>query len=213
MDAWVGSVVQATIARAWSKSQIDEYFARARRGTCCGQLRKVHDRRTRALQTLFGSAEIDAPRLKPCGCRSADGRTGTISSPISQLLPGRSTPELQRVQAELGARQSFREASRLLSSLLPSSPPNHETLRNRLHRAATDLEGEEAVSRCSGLDARGKTENPERPDLIALIDGAHIRATSGHQTRHLDVTVGKVEGYVVSHRGASLWRRGEPIGH
>jgi hypothetical protein len=85
-------------------------------------------------------------RRGPCGCRSADGHKGSMSSPTSQLLPGRSTPELQRVQAELGVRHSFREASRLLSNLLPSSPPTHATLRNRLHQAAMDLKVEEAVT-------------------------------------------------------------------
>jgi len=30
-------------------------------------------------------------------------------------------------------------------------------------------------------------------EVMVMIDGAHIRATPGYQTRHLDVTVGKVE--------------------
>jgi hypothetical protein len=30
-------------------------------------------------------------------------------------------------------------------------------------------------------------------EVIVMIDGAHIRAAPGYQSRHLDVTVGKVE--------------------
>src|SRR5208283_4006434 len=131
-----GKALLAAAQRAVVGNQIDGYVTDARRCTCCGQLRKVHDRRTRTLQTLFGIVEVDAPRLKPCGCQGTDGQAEVISSPTAQLLSGRSTPELQRVQAELGARHSFREAARLLSNLLPCSRPNHATLRNRLHRAA-----------------------------------------------------------------------------
>ena len=34
-------------------------------------------------------------------------------------LIGRATPELQRLQAELGAHHSFREAARILETFLP----------------------------------------------------------------------------------------------
>ena len=56
------------------------------------------------------------------------------------LLTARCTPELERVQAELGARTSFREAARILNALLPASPTNHESVRNRTHAVALRLE-------------------------------------------------------------------------
>jgi hypothetical protein len=94
-------------------------------------------------------------------------------------------PELRRVQAELGARHSFREAAELLSMLLPCSPTNHATIRNRTHRVAAEIEAN-APEAPKGMP----TSNDE---LIVMIDRAHIRAAPGYQTRHLDVTVGKVE--------------------
>jgi hypothetical protein len=52
--------------------------------------------------------------------------------------------------------------------------------------------------RCGiGEPGRGIPKIDAEPDLdagvIVLIDGVHIRAAHGYQTRHIDVTVGKIE--------------------
>jgi hypothetical protein len=108
-------------------------------------------------------------------------------SPLAELLPDRCTPEFRRLQAEFSARHSYREAARLLTMLLPCKPPNRATMRNRTHQVAAELEA--------------RTVGPPEPEakaskdaeMIVLIDGAHIRAAPGYQTRHIDVTVGKIE--------------------
>jgi hypothetical protein len=110
-----------------------------------------------------------------------------LSPPLAELLPDRCAPELRRLQAELSARHSYREAARLLSTLLPCAPVSHATMRNRTHRVEDDLEQKPIVQ-----------PNPEpvidpAAEVVVLIDGAHIRAAHGYQTRHLDVTVGKIE--------------------
>ena len=84
----------------------------------------------------------------------------------------------------LGARHSYREAARLLEMLLPCGPVNHATMRNRTHRVAADLEAAVSPTPESGLIST---------DMMMVIDGAHIRAAHGHQSRHIDVTVGKIE--------------------
>ena len=69
--------------------------------------------------------------------------------------------------------------------LLPCTPGNHATMRNRTHRAAADLEA-----------AASPAFEPaqERPtEITTVIDGAHIRAAHAYQSRHVDVTVGKIE--------------------
>jgi hypothetical protein len=58
-------------------------------------------------------------------------------------------------------------------------------IRNRTHRTAADME---ALS-----DADPADPSPSSKETVVMIDGAHIRAAPGHQSRHLDVTVGKVE--------------------
>ena len=175
----------AELQRRIVQTQIDEKVFAARICSDCLNVRPIRDRRTRVLQTLFGTVRVAVPRLKLYTCVNK-GPFGDVSfSPLSELLPDRCTPELRRLQAELGARHSFREAARLLSTLLPCSPPNHASVRNRLHRVAGDLHTEEAR-------AAAETAASD-PGIVVAIEGAHIRAAPGYQTRHLDVTVGKVE--------------------
>jgi hypothetical protein len=71
--------------------------------------------------------------------------------------------------------------------LLPCDPMNHATMRNRTHRVAADLERRDI--------ALPEPEPEIDPDteIVVLIDGAHIRAADGYQSRHIDVTVGKIE--------------------
>ena len=150
--------------------QVAEYAAHRRACAACGMLQPLKDRRTRRLQTLFGTVEVEAPRFKLCGCRQPVPTAGvTVSpviSPVCALLTARCTPELERVQAELGARTSFREAARILEALLPVSPANHESLRIRTHAIALQLEaanreaaavvtavrGEAGQGRCGGRE-------------------------------------------------------------
>src|SRR6202012_2600172 len=94
----------------------------------------IRDRRTRTLQTLFGDVRVDAPRIRLCACIDKAPFEEVSFSPLADLLPDRCTSELRRLQAELGARRSFREAARLLSVFLPCSRPNRASVRNRPHR-------------------------------------------------------------------------------
>jgi len=94
--------------------QVAEHAAYHRACTACGVLQPLKDRRTRRLQTLFGTVEVEAPRFKVCGCRRATSLAEVTVSPVGALLTARCTPELERVQAELGARTSFRDGVRIL---------------------------------------------------------------------------------------------------
>ena len=206
-------VLLAELQHCVVRSQIDEQVARARVcGDCLG-VRQVRDRRTRTLQTLFGTMTVDAPRLRLCACVNTQGLENLSFSPLSKLLPDRCTPELRRLQGELGARHSFREASRLLETLLPCSPPNHASVRNRLHQVAAELDAEDGAT--GQIDLSTTLDFREDPEIVVLIDGAHIRATPDHQARHLDVTVGKVESPDRSPRRFAMAPRGadRPLTH
>jgi hypothetical protein len=180
-----GKNLLSELQRLVLQTQMEEYTMCARVCRECLTMRRQRDCRTRTIQTLFGTVKVDAPRISVCPCSNKMGFVDLSFSPLAQLLPDRCTPELRRVQAELGARHSFREAAQLLSTLLPCSPTNQATIRNRTHRVATEIEGKtpEAPN-----DAAAPND-----EMIVMIDGAHIRAAPGYQTRHVDVTVGKVE--------------------
>jgi hypothetical protein len=49
--------------------QVAEYAAHHRACVGCGTLQPLHDRRTRRLQALFGTVEVEAPRFRMCRCR------------------------------------------------------------------------------------------------------------------------------------------------
>jgi len=156
------------------------------------------------------TVEVEAPRFKMCRCRpSATQELARTVSPVCALLTARCTPELERVQAELGARTSFRDGARILETLLPASPANQEGVRNRTHAVALRRE---AAGRQAAAEVTAVRNEPDeaaaadehRP--IVMLDGAYIRAVPGHQVRNFEAICGKVE-----HEGhptppdASLW--------
>src|SRR3954453_12161693 len=91
--------------------QVAEYAAHRRVCPGCGELQPLKDRRTRRLQTLFGTVAVEALRFRVCRCRLPAPTVEGAPSPVSEPLTARCTPELEWVQAELGARTSFREAA------------------------------------------------------------------------------------------------------
>jgi len=176
--------------------QVAEHAAHHRICTACGVLQPLKDRRTRRLQTLFGTVEVEAPRFKLCRCRQPAPLAGVTVSPVCALLTARRTPELERVQAELGARTSFRDGARILESLLPVSPANHESLRTRTHSVALQLEADDrqaAVEVMAVRDEPDKAAVADERRPVVMLDGAYIRAVPGHQVRNFEAICGKVE--------------------
>lgn len=168
-----GKDLLGELARLILQTQMEEFATCAQVCRDCMKLRWRRDSRTRKIQTLFGTFTVDAPRISVCPCRNNWDFVDVSLSPLAELLPDRCTPELRRLQAELSARHSFREASRLLTTLLPCNPVSHTTMRNRTHRVAADLERK--------VIARPKLEPEAGPadEMMILIDGAQIRAAPG----------------------------------
>jgi len=177
--------------------QVAAYAAHHRACPECGVLQPLKDRRTRRLQTLFGTVEVEAPRFKVCRCRLTTPMAGTVLfSPVCALLTARCTPELERVQAELGARTSFRDGVRILEALLPVSPANHESLRSRTHAVALRLEAADRQAAAEITAVRDDTAKAAAADAnrpVVMLDGAYIRAVPGHQVRNFEAICGKVE--------------------
>src|SRR5215207_1268048 len=177
-------------------NQVVEYVAHRRVYPDCGELQPLKDRRTRRLQTLFGTVAVEAPRFQVCRCHLPAPTVEVAFSPDTELLAARCTPGLERVQAELGARTSFREAARILEALLPASPANHESVRNRTHAVALRIEAGErqgATEAATVQDELGAATIPDEPRPMVMLDGAYLRAVPGHQVRTSEVVCGKVE--------------------
>ncbi len=176
--------------------QVAAYAAHHRACAACGVLQPLKDRRTRRLQTLFGTVEVEAPRFKLCRCRQPAPMAAATFSPVCALLTARRTPELVRVQAELGARTSFRDGARILESLLPVSPANHESLRTCTHTVALQLEAADRQAAAEIMAVRDDTAEAAAADAsrpVVMLDGAYIRAATGNQVRNFEAICGKVE--------------------
>jgi len=176
--------------------QVAEYAAHRRVCAACGMLQPLKDRRTRRLQTLFGTVEVEAPRFKVCRCRQPTPMAEVTVSPVCALLTARCTPELARVQAELGARTSFRDAAGILDRLQPASPANQESVRNRTHAVALRLEADDQQAATEVTAVRNAPDKAAAADAsrpIVMLDGAYIRAVAGHQVRNFEAICGKVE--------------------
>lgn len=152
------------------EGQIEQSATLDRRCCHCGLTRPLHDRRQRIIQTLFGTVTVRLLRLRPCPCRRPEADSsgsGGRSRRVSMLLKGRATPELVRIQAELGARLSFREAARVIDLFLPSGVgANHMTVRRRLAEIADQVEARDNASPHRMSLSKGGP-------LIVSLDGAH----------------------------------------
>ncbi len=170
--------------------QIEEISEASRICPDCDGVRAIHDYRSRVLNTLFGRFQVKAPRIRRCACSAkSDVVLGGPLSPLAYFFPDRSTPELRRLQAELGARHSFREAARILETFLPCAKQVNTSARNRLCTVARDIDAIEQTEPVLAEPA----ENA--PGLTVFLDGAHIRCRPEYQKRHLDVVVGKIESH------------------
>ena len=190
-------VLLARLQASMLCGQVAAYATHHRACAACGMLQPFKDRRTRRLQTLFGTVEVDAPRFKVCRCRPSSPMVeGRTVAPVCALLTARCTPELERVQADLGARTSFRDAARILEALLPVSAANQESVRIRTHAVALQLEADDHQAAAEVMAVPHKPDKAAAADVsrpVVMLDGAYIRAVPGHQVRNFEAICGKVE--------------------
>ena len=96
----------------------------------------------------------------------------------------------------MGARTSFRDAARILETLLPVSPANHESVRTRTHAVALRIEAADRQAAAEVMAVRDEPDKAAAADErrpVVMLDGAYIRAVPGHQVRNFEAICGKVE--------------------
>lgn len=149
--------------------------ARARCPHCGGRCRSK-GYRSRTVDTVFG--QVDTTRCRfACtqGCRET----------VPEALRGRSTPEFVALRAKLVAHLPFRAARAVLEEVLPlERGVSHSTIRRHTFAAASRIEKQIAAEPAS---------SPMATEITLGLDTAHIRATSGTNSRHHAVLVGHGE--------------------
>jgi hypothetical protein len=77
-----GKNLLGELARLILQTQMEEFTTCARVCRDCLKLRRMRDRRTRKIQTLFGTVTVDAPRISVCSCRNVWGFADLSLSPL-----------------------------------------------------------------------------------------------------------------------------------
>jgi hypothetical protein len=85
-----GKLVLAGLQHHLVQAQTDDHCRRRRRCQRCGTPRRIKDKRSRRLVSLFGTVNVSAPRFEHCRC--AVTRPQTLS-PVSEIMAARCTPE------------------------------------------------------------------------------------------------------------------------
>lgn len=170
--------------------QIEEVSEASRVCPDCDRVRAIHDYRSRvsrrALRQVPGRGAAHSPPRLQCQIWRLPRRVAFASR---SFFPDRSTPELQRLQAELGARYSFREASRILETFLLCAKQLNTSVWNCLSKVTRDIDDIEQTEPVVVAAAE------HAPALTGFLDGAPIRCRPEYQKRHLDVVVGKIESH------------------
>src|SRR5215203_5546327 len=98
----------------------------------CGARCRVKDYRHHAIATLFGRAAIRLPRFRCAGCGATEAGMGWPSHV-------RSTPELDRLRAQLSALMTYRTAAEVMAQVFPvDAGVNPETLRRHTFKIADE---------------------------------------------------------------------------
>jgi hypothetical protein len=150
----------------------------ARRPACrsCGTACRVKDYRQHAIATLFGQVTVRLPRFRCAGC-------GTTEAGVAWPPHVRSTPELDRLRAQLCALLTYRTAAALLGQMFPvDAGQDPETLRRHTFKVA------------EGLPTPAAVVKPATPaEAITLtLDATFIRSCEAGE-RHLEVRIGNAE--------------------
>src|SRR4051794_6937032 len=148
-----------------------------RRPACqaCGAACRVKDYRQHAVATLFGQVTVRLPRFRCAGC-------GTTGAGVTWPAHVRSTPELDRLQAQFSALMTYRTAAEVLAQMFPlDAGTAHETLRRHTFEVAQALP----------MSATAQPATPAQTITLTL-DSTFIRSCEDGE-RHLEVRIGNVE--------------------
>ena len=141
----------------------------------CGTACRVKDYRQHGIATLFGEVAVQLPRFRCAGC-------GATEAGVGWPPHARSTPELDRLRAQLSALLTYRTAAELLGQLFPvDAGTAHETLRRHTFKVAAELP----------MPATVKSATPAETITVTL-DSTFIRSCEDGE-RHLEVRIGNVE--------------------
>jgi len=158
----------------------------------CGARQHSKGQHTLVLRTLFGKLTLPSRRVICCPCHTKEQRS---FSPLADLLPERTTPELRYLQAKWASLVSYGVTVDLLEEVLPLHV-SQTTLIRHLQQVAERLEGELGDEQAFFIDGCQRDWDrlpiPDGP-LTVGIDGGyvHARERENRKAGWFEVIVGK----------------------
>jgi hypothetical protein len=134
-----GNRILAQLQEAVVVQQAAAYIAKQQTCPQCGARRRCKRQHHSVIRSLFGKLRLSSPRLYTCGCQPAD--TPRSSSPLANLFPERTTPELRYIEAKWAALLPYGVTVDVLEEVLPLRA-NRATVYRHTQQVAERLEGE-----------------------------------------------------------------------
>ena len=174
--------------------QIAKYLEQQAFCPHCGKKRSHKGRHTLVYRTLFGKLRLRSVRLYHCACQPHPTRT---FSPLAQLLPERTAPELLYLESKFASLMSYGLSVQLLQEVLPIEHAiNAATVRNHVHAIAQSIDAELGDKQVFFIDGCERDwEQLPRPDmpLTVGLDGGYIHSCTQRSRKHgwFEVIAGK----------------------
>jgi len=160
----------------------------------CGTPRRCKGHHQLVYRTVFGKLTLPSPRWYACRCQTTERRS---FSPLADLLPERTAPELLYLEAKFAALMSYGVTVDVLGEILPiGAQLNATTVQRHLLRVAERMEhemGEEQAMFVEGCPAEWEDlPAPDAPLTVGLDGGyAHARDEHSRKAGWFEVIVGK----------------------
>jgi hypothetical protein len=184
--------ILAGIQEKMAEVQAEEYVEQQRLCSDCGEHQPRKDTKEIIYRTPFGKLSLESPRLYRCNCHPHEKAS---FSPLADLLPERTSPELLYLQTKWASLMSYGMSVKLLEEVLPlETCPG--TVFNHVHQMAERVENElgdeQGVFADGCLRDWAALPRPDGPITVG-IDGCHVheRDEESRKAGTFEVIVGK----------------------
>ena len=186
-----GKAILQSLQEVVAEWQMNDYLDGQRHCPYCSRIRHRKGSHHTVFRTVFGLLPVESPRLNHCPCQTHDTQS---FSPLAELLPERTTPELLYLETKWASLVSYGMTVKLLEDVLPIDEPlNAVTIRNHLFKMAERLEdelGDEQMFFIEGCPMTwAELPIPDGP-LTVGIDGGYVKA-QGMKQGWFEVIAGK----------------------
>lgn len=184
--------VLKSLQQAIVDKQISEYIADIKQCPACKCHRNIKGYCEIVYRTLFGKLRLKSPRLKRCSCTNYKVAS---FSPLAELLPVRSSPELEYLQSKWASLMSYGMTEKLLEDILPIDVDISSVQKNA-HKVAKRIESDMKVEKKVFIEGCQRDweelPTPDMPLTVGLDGGyVHSRDESSRKAGWFEVIVGK----------------------